>query len=99
MIFPGIEDFGLVPLEANAAGRPVIAFAAGGALETVVDGVTGKFFREPTAASLVTAVRDIAVQRFDARVLREHAERFSKMQFQKQIADFIGEKWQSFGTR
>ena len=46
-IFPGLEDFGIAPVQAQAAGRPVIAFAGGGALDTVVDGVTGLFFREP----------------------------------------------------
>src|SRR5205807_4761141 len=48
LIVPGIEDFGLIPIEAAASGRPVVAFGAGGALETVVEGETGLFFREPT---------------------------------------------------
>ena len=51
-IFPGLEDFGIAPLEAQAAGRPVIAFAGGGALETVVAGRTGEFFAEQTVESL-----------------------------------------------
>ncbi|MBI5035635.1 MAG: glycosyltransferase [Chloroflexi bacterium] len=97
VIFPGVEDFGLVPLEANAAGRPVIAFAAGGALETIIDGVTGRFFNESTSDALMAAVRETDIHSFDAGAMRAHAERFSKTQFQKQIADFIGEKWQSFG--
>lgn len=98
IIFPGVEDFGLVPLEANAAGRPVIAFAAAGALETVIDGVTGAFFREQTSDALANVVRATEVKRFDARVMREHAERFSQARFKRQIADCVEEKWRSFGT-
>ncbi|HEV2828123.1 MAG TPA: glycosyltransferase, partial [Pyrinomonadaceae bacterium] len=58
LIFPGEEDFGMTPLEVNAAGRPVIAFRGGGALETVVEGVTGVFFSEPTSSSLAQAIQD-----------------------------------------
>src|SRR5512136_1667825 len=56
-IFPGLEDYGIAPVQAQAAGRPVIAFAGGGALDTVKDNVTGLFFHEPTAPSLAAAVR------------------------------------------
>lgn len=97
VIFPGVEDFGIVPLEANAAGRPVIALAAAGALETVIDGVTGVFFHAPTVDALAEAVRATEVDRFDARVLREHAEKFSQARFKQQLADFVDEKWRSFG--
>ena len=57
LIFPGEEDFGITPLEANASGRPVIAYGAGGALETVRDGVTGVLFGAQTADSLAEGVR------------------------------------------
>lgn len=82
VIFPGVEDFGLVPVEAMASGKPVIAFDYGGARETVVDGLTGILFPEQTVSSLVEAVRSFEGRpRFDPRTLRSHAERFSVESF------------------
>ncbi len=98
IIFPGVEDFGLVPLEANAAGRPVIAFAAAGALETVRAGVTGAFFHEPTAQALAATVQATDVTQFDARVLRQHAEQFSVARFQERIAQFVETQWRARAT-
>jgi glycosyltransferase involved in cell wall biosynthesis len=80
-IVPGEEDFGLVPLEAAAAGRATIAYRRGGALETIVEGETGLFFDEPSAESLAAAMRDFDPSRFDAQRLRAHAEKFSPPQF------------------
>jgi len=93
VIFPGVEDFGIVPLEANAAGRPVIAYAAGGALESIVDGVTGAFFRAQTPDALAQVVTETDTSKFDSHVLREHAEQFSKARFKERIASFVEEKW------
>lgn len=76
-IIPGVEDFGLVPLEAAAAGRPTIALRAGGALETVIDGETGLFFDDAAPESLAAVLRSFDESRFDARRLRAHAERFA----------------------
>lgn len=76
-IVPGEEDFGLVPLEAAAAGRPTIAYRAGGALETVVEGETGEFFDEPAPESLAAVLRGFDASRYDPQRLRAHAERFS----------------------
>ncbi len=95
VIFPGVEDFGIVPLEANAAGRPVIAFARGGALETIVAGKTGVFFHAQTPDALAEVVAATDVTRFDARVLRAHAEQFSQPRFHSQIARFIEDKWRA----
>jgi glycosyltransferase involved in cell wall biosynthesis len=85
-LFPGEEDFGIAPLEAMAAGRPVIAYAAGGALDTLAEGRTGVFFREATPASLAAAVRDFQTQSFDPATLRAHAQQFDTAVFQRQMA-------------
>jgi len=75
------EDFGLVPLEAAAAGRPTIAYAAGGALETVIDGETGTFFRALTPAALADAIRAFDPDAYDPQRLRAHAEQFAPERF------------------
>jgi len=86
------EDFGIAIVEAQAAGCPVIAYRAGGALETIIDGTTGLFFEEQSAASLIEAIRrfeDIA-QCFHTQALIENAERFSKQRFAKSFQEFVG---------
>ena len=80
-LVPGEEDFGLVPLEAAATGRPTIAYRAGGALETIVEGSTGEFFDEPRPESLAASLRAFDSGRYDPRVLRAHAETFGPAQF------------------
>lgn len=91
-IFPGIEDFGITPLEAQASGRPVIAFRTGGALETVLDGKTGKFFDEQTPEALSDAVVAAEKMEFDPPAIRRHAERFDVEIFKIKIKKFIDEK-------
>lgn len=86
LIFPGIEDFGIVPVEAQAAGCPVIAFRGGGALESVVEHKTGLFFDEPTPESLLEAVETFRGYRFDSEELRANAARFSREQFRARMA-------------
>jgi Glycosyltransferase len=88
-IFPGEEDFGITPLEVLAVGRPVIAYAAGGALETLIDGVTGRFFYQPTAAALAAAVALSRTDQIDPLTLRRHAERFSRARFLKAFRSFV----------
>lgn len=88
-IFPGVEDFGITPLEAMAAGRPVIAYAAGGALETVLDGVTGRFFRPQTAAALAAAVAMSRGDHYDPQRIRRHAEGFGQAVFAEKMRGYI----------
>jgi glycosyltransferase involved in cell wall biosynthesis len=92
LLFPGIEDFGITPLEAMACGTPVIAYGAGGALETIEDGKTGLFFQEPTASSLAGAI-----MAFEARTdtdwstaCRERASFFSRARFQNEMLGTLG---------
>jgi len=89
LLFTGEEDFGMVPLEVNAAGRPVIAFRGGGAMETVVDGITGVFFNQPTSASLEGAMEDFESRRWHQQSLRKHAEKFDRSVFTFRILQFL----------
>jgi glycosyltransferase involved in cell wall biosynthesis len=88
-IVPGEEDFGLVPLEAAAAGRPAIAYRGGGALETIVEGETGAFFDAPNAQSLAAVLRDFDAARFDPQRLRIHAEKFAPAQFIERLRAIV----------
>ncbi|MEI6563169.1 MAG: glycosyltransferase [bacterium] len=81
LIFPGEEDFGIVPLEAQACGRPVVAYGRGGVLETVKPGISGVFFDHQTPESLVAAIGICASKTWDAQIIRAHAETFSIQSF------------------
>ena len=87
-LFPGIEDFGLTPLEAQAGGTPVLAYGEGGALETVVEGKTGLFFYEQTAEALAECMEAFEAMSFDSSACRKHAEEFSEEAFKNEIANF-----------
>jgi len=91
LVFPGAEDFGIVPVEAMACGRPVIAYGLGGALDTVVDGITGILFPKQDVATLVAAVRKLEQEsaRFDPDAIREHAMQFSEERFTEQLGDCV----------
>ena len=84
-LFPGWEDFGIAPVEAQAAGRPVIAFGRGGALETVVEGATGVFFHEQTVDALVAAMQRAEMMDFDPSACRSNAERFDAREFRRRF--------------
>jgi glycosyltransferase involved in cell wall biosynthesis len=89
LIFPGEEDFGMVPVEAMASGRPVVAFGKGGATETVLDGRTGCFFGEQTIDALLDAVRRCDAIRFDQSELVKHASTFSADRFATSMRSYI----------
>jgi len=91
LLFPGEEDFGIAPLEANASGRPVIAYAAGGALDTVVDGHTGVLFERQEVDHLIGAVRRAEATAWDSVELRQHARKFDRQVFRDQLLAFVGE--------
>lgn len=98
LVFPQIEDFGIVPLEAMASGCPVIAFAGGGALETVKEGQTGIFFKEQTVESLEEALQYFQKKNFSADIIRKRAETFDRSVFDQKIIGFLEEKWAEFNA-
>jgi glycosyltransferase involved in cell wall biosynthesis len=95
LVFAADEDFGILPVEAQACGTPVIAFGRGGATETVIDGETGLFFAEQTPESIVAAVDRFESQPLacDASAIREHAERFSIARFRRELSRLVTREW------
>jgi len=110
LIFPGEEDFGIVPVEAQCYGKPVIAYGRGGALETVLGiqgsdssgfskAITGVFFKQQTVDDLVQAVRRFKETEFDAAAIRRHALTFDRMIYKEKMKSFINQKineWEKF---
>jgi len=91
LLFPQFEDAGIVPLEALACGTPVIAYAKGGALDSVIDGTTGYLFSEQTKEDLLAAMDRFHTHTFEPQSLREHAKQFSAERFRKQIKKVVEE--------
>jgi glycosyltransferase involved in cell wall biosynthesis len=89
LLFPGEEDFGMAPLELAAAGRPTIAYRAGGAAETIIDGITGTFFDRQEASDLAEAIVRFERQEWSAQLLRSHAEGFGIDIFQSRFRQFL----------
>jgi glycosyltransferase involved in cell wall biosynthesis len=101
LVFAADEDFGILPVEAQAAGTPVICFGRGGATETVLEGETGLFFREQTAAAIVRAVEQFESSPLtqDAFGIRRWAERFNIQRFREELAEVVSEEWERFSSR
>jgi glycosyltransferase involved in cell wall biosynthesis len=88
-VVPGIEDFGIAPVEAMAAGKPVVGFRGGGVAETVLDGTTGALFDRPDVDSLVGAIERVDAETFDREVIRQRAETFDTAVFRRQWRDLL----------
>lgn len=88
-IFPNEEDFGIVAVEAQAAGVPVIAYRAGGALDTVVEGVTGEFFDKQTVNCLAEKLADFNYKLYNRTEIIENAKKFSNEAFRKNVINIV----------
>lgn len=98
-IFPQEEDFGITACEAQSAGRPVIAFKKGGALETIIEGKTGLFFPSQTVNSLNQSIEKFEQKKFNSRIIRKHAQKFSQNRFESEIKSYIMnscKEWNNF---
>ncbi|WP_337967937.1 glycosyltransferase family 4 protein [uncultured Flavobacterium sp.] len=91
-VFAAEEDFGIIPVEAQACGTPVIAFGKGGTLETVVENETGVFFKEQNPQKIKEAIINFENIKFDPQIIREHAMKFSKQRFENEMKEFIEDK-------
>jgi len=95
-LFPGLEDFGITPVQAQAAGRPVIAYGGGGALDTVIPGKTGELFDEMTVDSLVEKMANFDASIYDSAIIRAHAAQFDTHVFNTQITTNVEQSWENF---
>ncbi len=96
LVFAAEEDFGIVPVEAQAAGTPVIAYGKGGALETVIENETGIFFDEQTPEAILAAVQRFENIEFDPARIQKNAEKYSLDRFNREFESFVKSKWEEF---
>ncbi|TAK89746.1 glycosyltransferase family 4 protein [Patescibacteria group bacterium] len=96
LIFANEEDFGIAPVEAMAGGTAVIAYNKGGLTETVVDGVTGCFFNQPTADSLVESLKTFKASDFKTKALTDQAQKFSQQRFADKIQSYVSQRYQDY---
>ena len=92
LVFAADEDFGIIPIEAQSCGTPVIAFNRGGLKETVIANETGLFFDKQEASCIADAVKKFETIKFDPKKIRKNAERFSKERFEKEFKEFVENK-------
>ncbi|MCB1080341.1 MAG: glycosyltransferase family 4 protein [Chlamydiia bacterium] len=95
-VFAALEDFGILPVEAQACGTPVIAYGKGGALETVLQNRSGLFFPEQTVSSIIEAVQAFEEREFDPKLIRKHAENFREEHFRIKFKALVDEKYNEF---
>jgi glycosyltransferase involved in cell wall biosynthesis len=99
LVFTGEEDFGMAPLEANASGRPVIAYRGGGAIDNVIEGETGLFFDVPSTASVEAAILEFERKSWQPAALRRHAESYSRQSFESRFSSFVNSVSGASATR
>ena len=93
-LFPGVEDFGITPVEVMAAGRPVIAFAQGGVRETVIGGLSGTLFHEQSVEALCEVLEGFDPAAFDPAQIQRHAGQFDSAIFQKAVSEYVTRAWE-----
>lgn len=96
LVFAALEDFGIVPVEAQACGTPVIAFGKGGVRDSVIPGETGIFFEKQDIGSIIEAVKRFEYEEYDPQDIRRHAEQFSISAFQERYKEFVSSRWSLF---
>jgi glycosyltransferase involved in cell wall biosynthesis len=95
-VFPGLEDFGITPLQSQAAGRPVIAYGGGGALDTVIPGKSGEHFTEVTVDAIANVMASFDADRYDPAWMRQHASKFDTALFQQRIKAYVDQAYSAF---